>query len=326
MKKREIKYSRQEVIPPLNWEFFLTHYVFQPWVREGNSLVRLFKFPSGNLALVRVKFSGSVSNPQVKLELIAEEKLSQSDSRWIKDLVSWCFAFKEPVTEFYDQVCQQDPVLQAASRQIYGAKFRADPDVFESVIGVVVAQNIQFKRIYSMLELLCQRFGQAQRFGPQTYFTFPEPQILAEAKMRKIRDCKVGYRDKYIKGIAEYLVGRGINLNDLRQLEDLKQIREELIKLPGVGPYTADLALALGFRRPTFHVDLFSREAIQTFYFEGKTTSDEKIRDFAERRWGKWKHYAMLLLTTNTEEWAKVLGVDFRLRSGARNPQEVLVK
>ena len=98
-----------------------------------------------------------------------------------------------------------------------------------------------------------------------------------------------------------------------------EKIREKLIELPGVGPYTADLTIGIGFRLPTFHLDLFSREALYQFYFKGKVLPDEKLRNFADKKWGKWKHLVMLLLTTNTDDWAKKAGFRFRLKSGAKN-------
>ncbi|MBI4035230.1 MAG: DNA-3-methyladenine glycosylase 2 family protein [Candidatus Chisholmbacteria bacterium] len=319
MNTYSINYSLKDITPPLNWYYYLTHYVFEPWRREGNSLVRLFKFPSGKLGLVKVNFSGTTQKPQANLTIHSHQKLSPTDQTWIKDLISWCFDFHTDVSEFYDQICQKDPVLKAASEELYGAKLRTDPDVFESVIGVVMAQNVQFQRIYTMLKLLCHHFGDHQDYHGQTYFTFPAPQILAHTPLAKIRACKVGYRDKYIQGIAEYIIKNKIDLNKLRQIKDTNNIRQELIKLPGVGPYTADLTLAIGFRRPSFHLDLFSREAMYTFYFKGKKVSDPKITNFVNNRWGKWKHHAMLLLTTNTDEWAQKLGLTFRLKSGAKS-------
>jgi N-glycosylase/DNA lyase len=170
-----------------------------------------------------------------------------------------------------------------------------------------------------MQRLLCEKFGEKQNFDGKTYYTFPTPQRLAIASLEEIRSCKVGYRDKYIKGVAEKIVRENINLDDLRKLTDIKIIREKLIEFPGVGPYTADLTIAIGFRLPTFHMDLFTREALWQFYFKGKKVSDETLIKFAEKRWGKWKHHAMLLLTTNTDEWAKKAGLKFRLKSGAKN-------
>lgn len=322
MKTYKINYSSQDITPPLNWQYYLTHYVFEPWRREANSLVRLFNFPSGKLALVKVNFAGTTQNSQATLVIQSRSSLSVADQTWIKDLIAWCFDFKTDVSEFYDVICQQDSVLKAASEELYGAKLRTDPDVFESIIGVVVAQNVQFQRIYTMLSLLCQNFGQKEKFNNQTYFTFPPPEKLAKTPLEEIRACKVGYRDKYIKGIAAYVINHKIDLNQLRQIKDTDKVRAELIKLPGVGPYTADLSLAIGFRRPTFHLDLFSREAMYTFYFNGQKVSDSKIIDFVDKRWGKWKHHAMLLLTTNTDDWAKTLGITFRLKSGARSDQQ----
>lgn len=315
----KVVYSPSDITPPLNWHYYLTHYVFEPWRREDNSLVRLFNFPSGKLALVKVNFAGTTQTPRATLVSQSRKSLSVADQTWIKNLIAWCFDFKTDVSEFYDVICQQDLVLKAASEELYGAKLRTDPNVFESVIGVVVAQNVQFQRIYTMLSLLCQNFGQKEKFNNQTYFTFPTPEKLAQAPLEKIRGCKVGYRDKYIKGIAAYVVNHNIDLNQLRQIQDTQEIRQQLINLPGVDSYTADLTLAIGFRRPTFHLDLFSREAMYTFYFNGKKVSDPKIIDFVDKRWGKWKHHAMLLLTTNTDTWAKKLGVTFRLKSGAKN-------
>lgn len=67
-------------------------------------------------------------------------------------------------------------------------------------------------------------------------------------------------------------------------------------------------------------MDLFSREALYQFYFNGTKQEDKELLKFVEKRWGKWKHRVMLLLTTNTDTWVRELGIDFRLKSGAKTP------
>ena len=313
---------------PYNFEYFLTHYVFAPWVVENpyftkategkKELVRLFILDSGIFVLVRVGFKEK-PKPTLIIQLLSKSDLNQNEQKNLVKLISWIYAVDEEVKYFYEAVCQNDPVLKAASVEIYGAHLRTDPCVFESVIGVIIAQNVLFKRIYEMQRLLCEKFGQMQKFNGKIYYTFPTPQKLASASLEEIRSCKIGYRDKYIKGVAEKIVNENVNLDDLRKLKDISTIREKLIELPGVGPYTADLAMAIGFRLPMFHLDLFTREALWQFYFKGKKVYDEKLIRFVEKRWGKWKHHAMLLLTTNTDEWAKEAGLKFRLKSGAKN-------
>lgn len=303
---------------PYNFNYFLNYYVFAPWVIEGEELVRLFKIESGKFVLARVGFKEK-PKPALLISLKSKDNPTDIETIDLIKLITWVYAVDEEVKYFYEIICMKDPVLKAASYDIYGAHLRTDPYVFESVLGVIVAQNVIFKRIYEMQRLLCERFGEKQKFAGIIYYTFPTPQRLATASLAEIRSCKVGYRDKYIKGVAEKIVKDKINLNDLRKLKDINKIREKLIEFPGVGPYTADLAIAIGFRLPTFHLDLFTREALWQFYFKGKKVSDEKLKIFAENRWGKWKHHAMLLLTTNTDEWAKNAGLIFRLKSGAKN-------
>lgn len=303
---------------PYNFDYFLTHYVFQPWVIEGRELVRLFKLDSGKFVLVKIGFKEK-PHPTLLISLISKQKLTTEEEKWIIDMISWNFAVNEEVKYFYEEICQKDPILKAACEEIYGAHLRTDPYVFESVIGVILAQNVFFKRIYEMTRLLCEKFGEKQKFNGKTYYTFPTQERLAKADLAQIRACKVGYRDKYIKGVAQKLVKEKINLDDLRKTDDVELIKQKLMELPGVGPYTADLVIAIGFRLPTFHLDLFSKEAMYQFYFGGRKVKDETIRKFVVKRWGKWRHHAMLLLTTNTDTWAKKLGLPFRLKSGAKN-------
>lgn len=290
--------------------------MFQPWVRESETLVRLFKLASGNFVLATVGFKKSPATFVLTLE--SKTKIAKPEKQWLVDMLSWNFAVDESVAEFYKKICKKDKVLKAACDSgLYGAHLRTDPYVFESVIGVVLAQNVRFSRLYKMQRLLCEKFGDKATFQGKPYYTFPVPERLAKARVSQLRACKVGYRDKYIKAISQKLVKENIDLDALRQYSDIEMIRARLMELPGVGPYTADLTIAIGFRLPTFHIDLFSREALVQFYFKGKTVSDNKLREFVEKRWGKWKQHVMLLLTTNTDTWARKLGAKFRLTSGA---------
>jgi 3-methyladenine DNA glycosylase/8-oxoguanine DNA glycosylase len=300
---------------PYNWGYNLAHYVFQPWVVEGKTLGRLYKTPSGNYVLLKLGFKDN----KLIVNLYSHKNIVKEDVNWFTDTIKFMFGVNESVSEFYDVICQKDPVLKAAAKNIYGAHLRRDADVFESIIGVTVAQNVFFKRIYRMLELLCKKFGVREKFNGKIYYTFPAPEKIASADLSEIRKCTVGYRDIYIKGVAEKIVNEHLDLNKLREENDLEKIRSKLIEFPGVGPYTADLAISIAFYIPSFHLDLFTREALYTFYFKGKKVSDDKLRIFVNKRWAKWKHYVMLLLTTNTDEWAKDLGVEFRLKSAARN-------
>jgi len=303
---------------PYNFEFFLDYYLFYPWVVEQDRLLRLFRLDSGQHGLVAVGYAGT-PHRRLNVSVRSRSELSGAETQRLVDTLTWVFDVDNEVKPFYEVICQQDPVLKAASEAIYGAHIKADPTVFESVLGVVAAQNVYFGRTYQMLELLCKRFGQPARYDGRTYYAFPTPERLAGASLAEIRSCKVGYRDKYIQGIATSVAEGTARIEALKESDDIEQIRQTLMDLPGVGPYTADLAMAIGLKKPSFHLDLFSREALRSFYFDGQEVDDDTLRAFTEQRWGKWQRYAMLLLTTNTDTWSANLGKPFRLKSAARN-------
>jgi N-glycosylase/DNA lyase len=94
--------------------------------------------------------------------------------------------------------------------------------------------------------------------------------------------------------------------------------RRELMKLPGVGPYTADLGLIIGARRQdTLFLDTFIKQVLRQLYFRGEEVPDEALARFAEERWGSYRGYAWLYLTSNTEVWGRDLEASMRLKSGA---------
>lgn len=131
--KKTVPVVIPETSQPYNFDYFLTHYVFQPWVVENSELVRLFKLEQDIFVLVRVGYTQK-PKPTLIIKLLSEQNIFKGQQKWLVDMLSWNFAVYENVKEFYEVICQKDPVLKAASREIYGAHLRTDPYVFESVL------------------------------------------------------------------------------------------------------------------------------------------------------------------------------------------------
>lgn len=315
--KEILKVSSSQVVAPHNFEFQRTHYVFYPELTEGSLWVRILELKSGKIVKVEVKSTGTTEQPSFILTFKSTQKLSELEVQEAKETIAWVLGFKEDLKPFYKMV-KDDPVMQASLTLNYGWKDKSYPTVFESLIGVVVAQNVQFKRIYTMLELLCQKFGEKINLEGKTYYSFPEPKAIATASLEDLRACKVGYRDKFLKKIAGKIVKEKIDLEKVKGMDKEEAIKF-LTQFPYIGQYTANLGLVLATRRrDIFHLDLFSREAMWTFYFEGKEVDDETILEFAKKHWHPYESLAVGLLTTNTDEWVKRLGKRFRLKSGAK--------
>jgi N-glycosylase/DNA lyase len=286
-----------------------------PEARDGSKLVEVVRLVSGKLVKIDVRSLGTLEEPHLELELSSAQSLSPAELEEARRLVVWRLGLEDDLRPFYASVAD-DPVLSASIQHNFGAKGKSSFSMFDAVIDVICAQNTAFRRLYTMRANLAAAFGDPFVTAERVYHASPTAEQLAAAPLAAIRACGVGYRDRYIKGVAEAVVG-GLDLESLRTVPR-EEARSELMKLPGVGPYTADLGLIIGARRQdALFIDVFLREVLRTFYFDGEPVSDATLSEFAEERWGPYKGYAWLYLTTNTEVWARALGVTFRLRSGA---------
>ena len=286
-----------------------------PEWREGQKLVEVVRTGSGALVSVDVGSTGSVEQPKLTLRLHSREPLPPADTDEVRRMVMWRLGTDDDLRPFYALV-KDDPVLSASIEHNFGAKAKCSFSMFDALIDVICAQNTAFRRLYQMRANLAVAFGDAFVTPDHVYHASPRPEQLASAPLDAIRRCGVGYRDKYIKGVAEAVVG-GFDVEGLKD-QPRAEARARLMELPGVGPYTADLGLIIGARRQdTLFLDVFLREVLRAFYFSGEQVTAEVLADFAGERWGPYRGYAWFYLTTNTELWAPKLGVRFRLRSGA---------
>ena len=319
--RRKLTIDPSDIAPPYDFGFQLRHYVVAPEARDGRQLVEIVRLASGKLVKIDISSLGTREEPQLELSLSSGHVLSQADVAEARRLVVWRLGLEDDLRPFYAAVAD-DAVLSASIEHNFGAKGKSAFSMFDAVIDVICAQNTAFLRLYAMRANLAAAFGERLVTAERVYHASPTPAQLAAAPLEAIRACGVGYRDRYIKGIAQAVAG-GLDVEPLREMPR-SEARAELMKLPGVGPYTADLGLIIGARRQeTMFIDVFLREVLRTFYFDGEPVSDATLSRFADQRWGEYQGYAWLYLSTNTEVWARPLGVAFRLRSGALSDPDV---
>lgn len=313
----DIELSKVDIVPPYDFDFALKHYNIYPWISEEDKLIRVLHLQNGKNCIAEIKSLGTVDNPKLVIKIKQSKNITSLEAKEVKETISWCLGLNEDYRQFCE-ICKNDKVLNAAMEYRYGSKSKSYPTVFEAIIGVICAQNIQFKRLYSMMYNLCVKFGEMLTIDGKEYFSFPSPQSISNASLLNLRECKVGYRDKFLKGVADTVVKNNINLENLKSISN-DDARKELLKLPGIGPYTANLVLSVGLRRKNIlHLDRFVREAMYTFYFNRKKVPDKILIDYSEKYWQGFQSLAVDALTTNTEIWAKKLGIDFKFKSGAR--------
>lgn len=154
----------------------------------------------------------------------------------------------------------KDEHIHKAITAVYGLRLvRQDP--WECLISFICSSFNNVPRIKLIIEQLCQTFGEKRDYG----YAFPPPAVLADASLTQLRQCGLGYRDKYVQKTAQ-IVNDGFDLAELKGIS-YQKAKKALIELPGVGPKVADCVLLFSLDTlEAFPCDVNIQQCINHFY------------------------------------------------------------
>jgi N-glycosylase/DNA lyase len=188
------------------------------------------------------------------------------------------FALKEDMGRVYKSI-NTDEFMAGAIKEFYGMRITKN-DPWEATICFVLSQFNNLKRIRGIMHSMIGAFGE----DTGRYRLFPTAQAIANADVKAIRACGTGFRDKYLKSVAQEFAFSF----DKEKLYKMKYeaAKERLMELDGVGDKVADCILLFGYNKlEAFPIDTWVKRAMERIYFNGRKRSIKKIHEFAYSRW-----------------------------------------
>jgi DNA-3-methyladenine glycosylase II len=206
------------------------------------------------------------------------------------------FDLETDLKPFYE-MASKDRLLKDLIKKYHGYRIVGQPDLFESLVWAVLGQQINLQFAYTLKQRFVEKFGSKLLFRNDEYFLFPAPESVALLTDEHLLPLQFSrQKSKYTVLIAEAFASGQISKEKLRGLS-LMQAKELLMKIKGVGNWTANYALMKTFRYP----DAFPLEdagihnAIKNLKkLERKPTLDEVRKTF--RKYKGWEAYATLYL------------------------------
>lgn len=164
---------------------------------------------------------------------------------------------------YIDHIDPEDAYLMAAVKTGGGIRILRQ-ELWETVVSFVISQNNSIPRIKQTIETMCLRWGEAHREPDGTaWHTFPTPAALAAADLDGV---KLGYRDKYIKRLAQNVVDGVISLDSLAAMEP-EEAENYLKSIYGVGAKVAACIQLYGLHHlGSFPIDTWVKQIINTEY------------------------------------------------------------
>jgi N-glycosylase/DNA lyase len=218
------------------------------------------------------------------------------DARALAATVGAMLQLDEDLAPLY-ALTDGDVRLAYARAHGVGRMLRA-PTAYEDVIKMLLTTNCSWSLTRVMVARLVESLGEPAPSGARA---FPTAAAMAKKTEKFYRDVvRAGYRAPHLARIARDVIKGRIDPEAWRapSLDD-EILREQLLALPGIGPYAADNLLRLCGHYGYLGLDSWCRGKLKRLY--------PRIRDvdaFAARRYKSFGAFAGLAMWLDlTKDW-----------------------
>ena len=232
---------------------------------------------------------------------VETERLNSPEKKEVTNKVTWMFGLDMDFSAFY-AATHAELRLARAKKQALGRLLRA-PTLFEDVVKTILTTNTLWATTRNMARNLVNEFGQplspVGRVAPNNNDghtgpkAFPTPEAIAASNPNFIKEkIRVGYRAPALHQLAVRVASGQFNLEALKtsNLPTL-ELRKELMKINGVGPYAAANLLMILGRSDFIPIDSAALSSVSNEWYHGKLITARQVEKRFER-WGEFKGLA----------------------------------
>ena len=261
---------------------------------QTNTLHYIMQLSSGRVVDLKLREAAKGVSVEV-------ERLNSPEKKEVTNKVTWMFGLDMDFSAFY-AATQAEPRLARAKKQSLGRLLRA-PTLFEDVVKTILTTNTLWATTRNMTRNLVNEFGQplspVGRVAPNNNDghtgpkAFPAPEAIAASNPDFIKEkIRVGYRAPALHQLAVRVASGQFDLEALKtsNLPTL-ELRKELMKINGVGPYAAANLLMILGRSDFIPIDSAALSSVSNEWYHGKLITARQVEKRFER-WGEFKGLA----------------------------------
>ncbi len=208
----------------------------------------------------------------------------------IEEIVTNYFDLDRNYTEIKAELSNIDKYLKTSVE--YGNGIRIlNQDLWETIISFIISANNNIPRIKGIIERISAKYGKEIEWDGKKYYLFPTPEELKGATIEDFRNLGTGFRDRRIYETTHSVLDKNIDLEKIHQEKDTLKVKDELLKLSGVGPKVADCILLFSTlkRFDVFPIDVWVRRVMNELYIKNddeNKVNKKEIMSLAEKKFG----------------------------------------
>lgn len=254
-----------------------------------NSVKKLLKIEGENV-LIRIK---EKNRYELKVDFLNKPAVKKVEHQ-VRNYVEEWFDIKTQLDPFYE-LMKNDLLLKQLTEKYFGYRIVSIPDLFESLCWAIIGQQINLNFAYTMKKRFIEHFGEKFIYEGTPYYLFPASSRIATLEPSQLLPLQFSrQKAAYVTGIARAFEDATISKEKLMNLP-FDEAKKELLKLKGIGNWTANYALMKTFHHPNAFPleDAGLHQAIRNLRkMKRKPTLKEVARLF--RKYKGWEAYATL--------------------------------
>ncbi|MBR0350994.1 MAG: 8-oxoguanine DNA glycosylase [Clostridia bacterium] len=164
-------------------------------------------------------------------------------------------------------------------------------DLWETIISFIISANNNIPRIKGIIERISKNYGDKIVWEGKEYYSFPTAKQLENVTVEEYRKLGLGFRDIRLYETTKMILDKKVDLEKLKKEPNTLIVREELLKLSGVGPKVADCILLFSDlkRFDVFPIDVWVRRVMNDLYIkeaDETKVSKKRIETLAKEKFG----------------------------------------
>ena len=168
-------------------------------------------------------------------------------------------------------------------------------DVWEALISFIISANNNIPRIKGIIERISKQYGEEIIWDDKKYYTFPNPEQLSNASVSDLRKLGLGFRDVRVFETCRLINQNIISIEELETIKNIDELKEQLLRFPGVGPKVADCIMLFSMKKlEVFPIDVWVKRVMTELYgdeirkLKNNSTiiSNKQILEYAQQYFG----------------------------------------
>lgn len=210
----------------------------------------------------------------------------------VEDIFQWNVSLQTVYNHFHTTN------LKDLFTEHYGTPLIREFSVYSCLMKCIIHQQLNLKFAHTLTERFVQNFG----YQLEGVWFYPSPEKVSQLSYQSLRDLQFSQRKaEYVIDTSRLIVEKKLQLERLFELTD-EEIISELVKVRGIGPWTAQNVLLFGLGRQNLlpKADIGIQNALKKYFKFDKKPTKEQIDELSEM-WHPYASYASLYLWRSIE-------------------------